>query len=178
MFGSIKSYCCPACCYYRVKVKKRKSEQACKPSSVIESNHLSCGSIADAVMPPVGDSAEQAGPAYAVVPRSVLLRIGFTGRGGSPRAGELLPRLSILTGHARRFLSVALSLRSPSAAVSRYPALWGSDFPHKVAFARLLSLLTNYFTAFFTYCQGFLPVWHQQGARSTDSDLIYCSYVR
>lgn len=30
----------------------------------------------------------------------------------------------------RRFISVALSLRSPSAAVSRYPALCCSDFPH------------------------------------------------
>jgi len=84
----------------------KQSEQACKPSSVVESNHLSSGAIADAVMPPVGNSAEQAGPASsgtvnsdscAGIPRSVLLRIGFTGRGGSPRAGELLPRLSILT---------------------------------------------------------------------------------
>ena len=33
-------------------------------------------------------------------------------------AGELLPRLSILTVQARRFLSVALSLGSPPAAVS------------------------------------------------------------
>ena len=30
----------------------------------------------------------------------------------------------------RRYISVALSLRSPSAAVSRYPALRCSDFPH------------------------------------------------
>ena len=50
-------------------------------------------------------------------------------------AGELLPRLSTLTyGHCagadswqkpshRRYISVALSLGSPPAAVSRYPAL-------------------------------------------------------
>ena len=44
------------------------------------------------------------------------------------RTGELLPRLSTLTSK-RRFISVALSLGSPPAAVSRYPALWGSDFP-------------------------------------------------
>ena len=29
----------------------------------------------------------------------------------------------------RRFISVALSLGSPPAAVSRYPALWSPDFP-------------------------------------------------
>ena len=64
------------------------------------------------------------------LPLSVLLRIGFAGPCGSPHAGELLPRLSTLTCISKRYISVALSLRSPSAAVSRYPALWSSDFPH------------------------------------------------
>ena len=32
----------------------------------------------------------------------------------------------------RRYISVALALRSPSAAVSSYPALWCPDFPHKL----------------------------------------------
>ena len=64
--------------------------------------------------------------------RSVLLRIGFTGRERLRRAGELLPRLSTLT---RRKTPGGISLlhfplRSPSAAVSRYPALWSPDFPH------------------------------------------------
>ena len=67
--------------------------------------------------------------------RSVLLRIGFTGPRSLLRAGELLPRLSILTWKNRRFISVALSLRSPSAAVSRYPAVWSSDFPQSFRFA-------------------------------------------
>ncbi len=58
---------------------------------------------------------------YASCSSTVLLRIGFTGPRGLPRAGELLPRLSILTGKSRRYLSVALSLGSPPAAVSRYP---------------------------------------------------------
>ena len=62
--------------------------------------------------------------------RSVLLRIGFAGQCGSPHAGELLPRLSTLTRKSGRYISVALSLRSPSAAVSRYSALYCSDFPH------------------------------------------------
>ena len=35
----------------------------------------------------------------------------------------------------RRYLSVALSLGSPPAAVSRYSALWGSDFPRARTFA-------------------------------------------
>ena len=76
--------------------------------------------------------------------QSALLRIGFTGFRRSRGIGELLPRLSTLTANGRcihiikekilsllrRYISVALSLRSPSAAVSRYSALRGSDFPH------------------------------------------------
>ena len=70
--------------------------------------------------------------------RSALLRIGFAGPHSLLCAGELLPRLSTLTVTAvrqpyrsqRRYISVALSLGSPPAAVSRYPALWSSDFPH------------------------------------------------
>ena len=30
----------------------------------------------------------------------------------------------------RRLFSVALSLKSPSPAVNRHPALWSPDFPH------------------------------------------------
>ena len=57
--------------------------------------------------------------------------------------GELLPRLSILTARGlpngqsrqkssrlRRFISVALSLKSPSPDVIRHPVLCCSDFPH------------------------------------------------
>ena len=44
--------------------------------------------------------------------------------------GELLPRLSILTVLLRRFISVALSLKSPSPDVIRHPVLCCSDFPH------------------------------------------------
>ena len=63
---------------------------------------------------------------------SVLLRIGFTGRIRLRCAGELLPRLSPLP---RRKTPCGISLlhfplRSPSAAVSRYPALRSPDFPH------------------------------------------------
>ena len=57
--------------------------------------------------------------------KSVLLRVGFTWPHSLLCAGELLPRLSILTDskNRRRFISVALSLRSPSAVVNRYPAV-------------------------------------------------------
>ena len=51
----------------------------------------------------------------------VLLRIGFTLAPCYHAAGELLPRLFILTALARRLFSVALSRRSPSADVIRYP---------------------------------------------------------
>ena len=58
--------------------------------------------------------------------------------------GELLPRLSILTANRqfltkhsrqkpsckRRFISVALSRRSPLPDVIRHPVLCCSDFPH------------------------------------------------
>ena len=64
--------------------------------------------------------------------------------------GELLPRLSILTAsgrhpkvysrpkpsHKRRFISVALSRRSPSPDVIRHPVLCCSDFPHDPSIPR------------------------------------------
>jgi len=59
--------------------------------------------------------------AAAVCPSTMLHRIGFTWPRSLLRAGELLPRLSTLTSRRRRYISVALSLGSPPAAVSRYP---------------------------------------------------------
>jgi hypothetical protein len=41
----------------------------------------------------------------------------------------------------RRFISVALSLRSPSPAVSRHPALWCPDFPQTVPFGNPLAMI-------------------------------------
>ena len=69
------------------------------------------------------------------MPVSVLLRIGFAGPHSRLYAGELLPRLSTLTHVNGRYISVALSLKLPSAAVSSYPALWSSDFPHTKRYA-------------------------------------------
>ncbi len=66
---------------------------------------------------------------------SALLRIGFTGHRRLRCAGELLPRLSTLTRKNSGGISLLhFPLRSPSAAVSRYPALRSPDFPHQ-AFA-------------------------------------------
>ena len=47
-------------------------------------------------------------------------RVYSDGRFHTP-SGELLPRLSTLTAQARRYISVALFLKSPSAGVTRYP---------------------------------------------------------
>ena len=55
---------------------------------------------------------------------TVLLRIEFTASPCSHVTGELLPRLSTLTGGAQRcqrYISVALFLRSLWAGVTRYP---------------------------------------------------------
>ena len=77
-------------------------------------SHLSRPHVAVRLKPPV--EAHRANGSL----QSALLRIGFAGPHGLPCAGELLPRLSTLTGQGRRYLSVALSLGSPPAAVSRY----------------------------------------------------------
>ena len=98
-------------------------------------NYLSRRSVATTLKPQFGK--RRANVSF----QSVLLRIGFTGPHSLLRAGELLPRLSTLTDKSRRYISVALSLRSPSAAVSRYPALRSSDFPHTIG-AQLPDLLT------------------------------------
>ena len=60
-----------------------------------------------------------AGQAYC--PPTVLLRIEFTASDSLQPMGELLPRLSTLTVQVRRYISVALFLKSPSAGVTRYP---------------------------------------------------------
>ena len=102
-----------------------KADQTYKPGSVFD-NDLSWPQVASRLQPRF---RKHDGPPYRFL--LVLLRIGFTGPFCLQNAGELLPRLSTLTcRNGRRYISVALSLRSPSAAVSSYPALWSPDFPH------------------------------------------------
>ena len=52
---------------------------------------------------------------------TTLLRVGFTRPVCLHTAGELLPRLFILTCKQAVFFSVALSLKSPSPGVTRHP---------------------------------------------------------
>ena len=60
--------------------------------------------------------------------------------------GEPLPRLSILTErNFQRFISVALSRKSPSPDVIRHPVLCCSDFPHGVCTPRDRTTNSNLF---------------------------------
>ena len=54
----------------------------------------------------------------------------YTNTGCYHSAAKLLPHLFTLTVVTLRLFSVALSLKSPSPAVNRHPAIWSPDFPH------------------------------------------------
>ena len=73
------------------------------------------------VLLPARSSHPGSGRANLHAPIPVLLRIEFTASRCSHVMGELLPRLSTLTVQVRRYISVALFLKSPSAGVTRYP---------------------------------------------------------
>lgn len=113
---------------------------ACKPSSVI-GGHLSRPIVTDGFK---RNPESIDGPSQSLF--RFLLRAGFTSRTSRQAAGELLPHLSTLTGPQRglsRYLSVALSLKSPSPGVTRHPVLRSSDFPRGQMPARSLVLLNN-----------------------------------
>ncbi len=100
-----------------------QTKQACKPGSVVD-NHLSGTLVTERLKPFEGKRR-------AALEFPKLLRMGFT------RDHSYLSSLCALTAHfhtyrnkSRRLFSVALSLKSPSPAVSRHPALWSPDFPH------------------------------------------------
>ena len=59
--------------------------------------------------------------------------MGFTKLASHLATGALLPHRFILTCQTGGLFSVALSLRSPSLAVSQHPALWSPDFPQAEA---------------------------------------------
>ena len=111
-------------------------KQACKPGSVLTAIYL------DLTLPPGSSYLLGNGRAGHAFPPRYCSRIEFTGLSCSQSAGELLPRLSTLTGrgqmryrrccngikkvdiamaNSRRYISVALVLKSPSAGVTRYP---------------------------------------------------------
>ena len=94
---------------------------------------------------------------------------------GIPRyrgIGELLPRLSILTRLPLRFISVALSLRSPSPDVIRHPVLCCSDVPHDAFAPRDRTANSNllYYSTFFQKNHAFLLLFYKK------SSIIFLSY--
>ena len=114
-----------------LKFETKPMRASRKPSSV--RNFRSWVTIYLGLSLPAGscDYQERDGPPLNA-PIPILHRVGFTWRTSRQAAGELLPRLSILTAQVRRYISVALSLESPPPDVIRHPALWSSDFPHTV----------------------------------------------
>jgi len=81
-----------------------------------------------------------AGP--AIVLNRVLLRIEFTGASCYHEVRwALTPPFHPYRAKARRYFSVALVLKLPSADVIRYPALWSPDFPRIRPFGHLYTRL-------------------------------------
>ena len=124
---------------------KRRYEFICKPSSVVY-GHLSRFAVADKFKRYSRRSS--GGQPCTTIAQSCS---GW-GLHGTPRyrdVGEPLPRLSTLTTTSAcakkslRFISVALSLKSPSPDVIRHPVLRCSDFPHG-AFAPRDRIINSY----------------------------------
>ena len=115
-------------------------ESVCKPSSVVY-GHLSRLAVADKL---------ERYSRYSVERTALLTETqscsgwGLHGIPCYQDIGELLPRLSILTVKIRRFISVALSLKSPSPDVIRHPVLCCSDFPHGITAPRPYNKLKSF----------------------------------
>src|SRR6266699_5448517 len=99
-------------------------------------------------------------PGSILLPCLVLLQMGFTRPASRLAAGELLPLHFALTrlvprGRssiyevAGRYVSVALSLKSPSLAISQHPALRSWDFPRTLPSA--IACLARTHHAMLTY---------------------------
>ena len=116
-------------------------EFVCKPSSVVY-GHLSRLTVTDKLK---RYSRYSVGRTALLTDTQSCSEWGLHGILCYHNIGELLPRLSILTvngqlkkstfkgiplSHSRRYISVALSRRSPSPDVIRHPVLCCSDFPH------------------------------------------------
>lgn len=124
-----------------LRKKRNFFECACKPNSVLD-NHLSWPSVAAEARCHLCARAEQAHWHARDVASN---RVCAASRSPERLVSSYLafPPLPL----ARRFFSVALSLGSPPAAVSRYSALRSSDFPHTASFVcrtRLPSALGSY----------------------------------
>ena len=116
--------------FYGVSPFCAKCDQAYKPSSVVDS-HLSWPGVATRLAPPPRNAQ-----GYASCSSTVLLRIGFTGPRGLPRAGELLPRLSILTENPGGISLLHFPWGRPRRRLAVILALGSSDFPQTGGFPR------------------------------------------
>ncbi len=97
-----------------------------KPSSVA-CDHLSSPAVAGGVKPPF-NGARRADALFSAPIGVASGKVYMAARSPAPRwalASPFHPYSQRL-----RYISVALALRSPSADVISYPALWCSDFPH------------------------------------------------
>ena len=125
------------------RLLKRRFESVCKPSSVVY-GHLSRLIVTDKLK---RYSRRSVGRTALLTEAQSCSGWGLHGIPCYHDIGELLPRLSILTANGRlkkinaqgktpsrlrRFISVALSRRSPSPDVIRHPVLCCSDFPHSL----------------------------------------------
>ena len=107
-------------------------EFVCKPSSVVY-GHLSRLAVANKLK---RCSRYSVGRTALLTEPQSCSGWGLHGTPCYHGIGELLPRLSILTILLWRFISVALSLKSPSPDVIRHPVLCCSDFPHGISAPR------------------------------------------
>ena len=89
----------------------------------------------------------------------VLHQMGFTMPSNfTIQCGELLPHHFTLTLQQGGILSVALSIASRRPGVTRHPALWCSDFPHRYTnisaaawFPLLFTMLSYILPRFFQF---------------------------
>ena len=111
--------------------------------------------------------------AGAIRSSAVLLRIGFTQPRSLLRAGELLPRLSTLTGKAGGNFLLHYPSGRPRRPLTAIPALWSSDCPQAEPFGyrpRLFSLLTYFILIFVRFSvKNRIPCLPKRGDRLWDA---------
>ena len=103
-----------------ISLKKLNYEQACKPSSVLDS-HLSRPYISARLKPLTKIRRASAPLKHRDTFVSVLHRVGFTGPVSRLTAGELLPRLSILTAEKSAAVYFCCTILGV-ASTGSYPA--------------------------------------------------------
>ncbi len=99
------------------------SKQPCKPSSVFD-NHLSRPTVAGRLQPPSRGICRA-----SFTPVRCCSGLGLHGRAVTSAPVSSYLAFPALPCVAWRYISVALSLKSPSVGVTHNPALRSSDFP-------------------------------------------------